>query len=222
MRRSGRACAAFGLLVLLPQLAGALPLISEILYDAVGSDDGQSFVELYAAPGASLDGYVLEGVNGSNGSTTHSLLLSGVVPADGLFVVADGISGGGTSVVDADLVLEFDFQNGPDSVRLLAPDTSVLDAVGYGVFGPGEFFAGEGAPAEDVPAGSSLARWFADVDSDDNALDFGAATPTPGSALLAVPEPSTAALLCIGLGGLGIAGRRRVRSPFGGDPQPSP
>ena len=40
----------------------ALPLISELFYDAVGSDNGQSFVELYGAPGASLEGLVLEGV----------------------------------------------------------------------------------------------------------------------------------------------------------------
>ena len=89
------------------------------------------------------------------------------------------------------------------------------------MFGPGEFFAGEGSPAEDVPAGSSLARHFADVDTGDNALDFGAATPSPGSALLAVPEPSTGALLCAGLGGLGHFGRRRGRRPSGGDPHPS-
>ncbi len=43
--------------------AGASPLISEVYYDAVGSDDGQSFVELYGTPGASLAGLVIEGIN---------------------------------------------------------------------------------------------------------------------------------------------------------------
>ena len=72
-----------------------------------------------------------------------------------------------------------------------APESSVLDALGYGVFAVGEVFAGEGAPAVDPAAGASLARRFADVDTGDNAADFIAlAAPTPGSApLSAVPEP---------------------------------
>ncbi|GAG06044.1 unnamed protein product, partial [marine sediment metagenome] len=189
MQGSGRVRAVLCLFWVFPQVVGAVPLISEVFYDAVGSDDGQSFVEIYGAPGTSLDGYLIEGINGSNGAITHTLTLVGAIPLDGLFVVADGLSGGASSVAEADQVLQFDFQNGPDSVRLLALDTSVLDSLGYGVFGPGEFFGGEGSPAEDVAAGSSLARWFANVDTDDNAADFGAMLPSPGSAPLVVPEP---------------------------------
>jgi hypothetical protein len=205
---------AIGLwLTLAPQVGAALPLISEVFYDAVGSDDGLSFVELYGAPGASLDGLVIEGVNGSNGDITHSLVLTGTMPADGLFVVADDAGGAATLVSGADIVLNFDFQNGPDSVVLRSGD-AVLDAVGYGVFAPGDFFAGEGAAAPDVPAGSSLARRFANVDSGDNLADFVALdVPTPGSAPLApIPEPATAALVWGGLLGLAHARRRRARS----------
>ena len=43
-------------------------MISEFFYDAVGSDDGLSFVELYGTPGASLTGLFVEGVNGANGA----------------------------------------------------------------------------------------------------------------------------------------------------------
>jgi hypothetical protein len=49
---------------------------------------------------------------------------------------------------------------------------SVLDALGYCVFAPGEVNAGEGAPDADPAAGASLARRFADVDTGDNAADF--------------------------------------------------
>lgn len=202
--------ATAGLVVLPHARAAALPLISEVYYDAVGSDDGASFIELWGTPGTDLAGYVLEGINGSNGAVTPSLALAGSIPADGFFVLADGLADGSTLVAQADLILNFDLQNGPDSVQLLAPDTSVLDAVGYGEFAAGEIFAGEGTPTLDPPAGEAVARLFADVDTDQNALDFAAAAPSPGSApLAAVPEPGTAMLLCAGLGGLARCGRRR-------------
>ena len=193
----------------LPSSAAALPLISEVLYDATGSDDGKSFVELYGTPGTLLDGMRLEGVNGAGGAIGPVLALSGAIPADGFFVVADDLAGGPTLVADADLVLNFDFQNGPDSIVLRLSD-AVLDAVGYGVFAPGDVFAGEGSPAADAPADASLARIFADVDTNDNAADFGVlATPTPGAGDLGpVPEPGTALLVGLGLAGLGASGRR--------------
>lgn len=189
--------------------ATALPILSEVLYDASGSDDGSVFVELYGAPGESLDGLFLEGVNGSGGAVTVSVALSGTIPADGVFVVADATVGGVTFVAQADLLASFDFQNGPDSV-LLRSDSAVLDAVGYGVFGAGDVFAGEGEPAPDAPAGSSLARRFADVDTGDNAADFELrAAPTPGTApVFAVPEPGLASLL-VGALLASLSARRR-------------
>jgi hypothetical protein len=93
---------------------------------------------------------------------------------------------------------------------VLRSDSAVLDAVGYGSFGSGDVFAGEGGAAPDAPAGSSLARVFADVDTDDNFADFVVlGTPTPGVADLAtpLPEPGSAALLAAGLVGLAFAGR---------------
>lgn len=196
-------------LVVMAAPAWSLPLLSEVLYDASGSDDGQSFVEIFGEPGSSLDGLVLEGVNGANGAITLSVALTGVIPSDGLFVVADGAAGV-TQVLGADLIANFDFQNGPDSIILRSAD-AVVDALGYGIFDTDPFFAGEGAPAPDVPAGSSLARRFADIDTDDNAADWIALSlPTPGTApRFFVPEPSAATLLGAGLVLLAHGSRRR-------------
>lgn len=193
--------------------ANALPLISEVFYDAVGSDDGQTFVELYGAPGTDLSGLTIEGINGSGGGVTVSIALSGLIPADGIFVLADTFSGGGTAVLEADALAAFDFQNGPDSV-VLRDAAGVIDALGYGVFGGGDVFAGEGVSAPDPAAGSSLARLFANLDTDDNSLDFGVlGMPTPGMAPVQVPEPSTAAMVAVALAGMARLGR--ARSPEG-------
>jgi hypothetical protein len=192
--------------------AQALPILSEVYYDAPGSDDGQSFVELAGLPGTSLEGYVLEGINGSNGAVGPTIVLSGSIGANGLFVVADRMSDGSTMVVGADLLANFDFQNGPDSVVLRAGEL-IADALGYGVFAPSEIFAGEGMAASDVSAGASLARLFANIDTDDNANDFVTlSTPTPGTASFApVPEPTAATALASGtLLLLGLCERRRA------------
>jgi len=183
-------------------------VISELFYDQTGSDNGHSFVEIYGVAGTSLEGLTLEGVNGANGAVGPVIALSGLIPGDGVFVVAD-LDGGTTLVPHYDQLANFDFQNGPDSVVLL-DGTTVLDALGYGVFEVGEIFAGEGGAATDAPAGSSLARRFADLDTDDNAFDFTVlASPTPGEVTLQpVPEPGSGVLGALGLALLGW--RRRA------------
>ncbi len=198
-----RIAGALAALALAATGAHATPLLSEVYYDAVGSDDGASFIEISGTPGLSMTGLVVEGVNGTGGTITHTLNLSGVMPADGIFVLADRLTGGGTLVLDFDQILDFDLQNGPDSI-LLRDASGILDAVGYGSFLATDVFAGEGNPAVDPPAGQSIARVFADVDTGDNAVDFAASAPTPGAAPFAVPEPALSWLVLPGLLGLAV------------------
>jgi len=190
--------------------AQAQTVISEVLYDAAGTDNGNVFVELFGAPGAVLDGLLLEGINGADGSIYRSVVLAGTIPSDGIFVIGDDGGDGASLVSGVDLVREIDFQNGPDSI-VLRDGELVLDALGYGDFSNG-VFAGEGSAAPDVPSGSSLARINPAMDTHNNLLDFMALDlPTPGSVpVSAVPLPPAVMLFLSGILGLaGIARKRR-------------
>lgn len=197
--------------VLAAPRAGAVQ-ISEVLYDATGTDNGKVFVELWGAPGTSLEGFTLEGVNGADGAVGPTLALSGAIPADGFFVVGD-TDGTASQVANVDLTLNFDFQNGPDSVVLRNALGAVLDSLGYGVFAATDVFAGEGNAAPGAAAGQSVARLFADRDTNDNAADFGLLdVPTPGSGPLAAPEPNAALAVALVLCGLTALRRPRADS----------
>ena len=186
----------------------ARTVISEVLYDAAGTDNGNVFVELFGTPGTLLDGLLLEGVNGTDGGVYESVLLAGIIPADGIFVIGDD-SGNGTSLVgQADQIVDVDFQNGPDSI-VLRGSSGVLDALGYGDFSAG-IFAGEGSAAPDAAPGQSLARFNPWFDSDDNLGDFQLLdVPTPGEVpVSAVPVPPAVLLFLSGITGLAGIARR--------------
>ena len=60
-------------------VAQSQTVISEVLYDAAGTDNGNVFVELFGTPGTDLEGLLLEGVNGADGVIYSSIPLSGVI-----------------------------------------------------------------------------------------------------------------------------------------------
>jgi hypothetical protein len=186
-----------------PGLENADLIINEVYPDQPGADDStQTFIELVAPiqgwEDMPLAGYTVHAINGFDG-------LDYIFSANG----ADGISLSGFNLNDAqssdgyvvicNLAAEIslldactvaydgaDLQNGPDNVVLRFGGRQV-DAIGYGTFGSGETFAGEGDSISyfQSDAGTSLGRWplsdsTVDADTDDNYTDFWWWSPTPG------------------------------------------
>ncbi|MGM0557193.1 MAG: lamin tail domain-containing protein [Myxococcota bacterium] len=177
-------------------------VINEIFYDAVGQDlrggstdpNSPVFIELSGPPGLDISGYVIELVNGSNGSVYTTVTL----PADTL------LDGRGFAVLTMDTPDTFlaygvgtyanvyhvlpaygngtdALQNGQDNVVLEDGGGSVVDAVGYGDFsGTQQNFKGEGTWVSSATSGRSLGRAPGASDTDDNAADFQSYYPTPG------------------------------------------
>ena len=152
-------------------------VINELYYDHPGTDTGHEFIELInteIAP-ADISGTTIEFHNGTG--TTWVLVwrapAATVIAADGLFVL-----GGNLVTPLPDAVTTYSLQNGPDAIRLVDANGRVLDTLGYGALDDPLFAETMGAVR--VPAGKSIARALDGVDSDDNSIDFVAATPTPG------------------------------------------
>jgi hypothetical protein len=155
-------------------------VINEVCYDPDGPDGGAEFVELWNAGSVPvvLTGVTLKFANGADSPPEWSVRWRAadtlvVAPGAPLLVADEGWQGPPPAAV-ASLGL----QNGPDALRLVGP-AGELDRVGWGDLDWPEL--SEGDPAEDV-SGQSLARRPDGHDTDDNAVDWRAATPTPGVA----------------------------------------
>lgn len=151
-------------------------LLNEVLYDPPGADGDAEFVELFAlgADTLDLDGIALDFCNGATPGDWRGLWSAppGLRLAPGaLFLIGEAAVAGAQATVTLDL------QNGPDALRLRRGE-QVLDLLGYGAeLDPALY---EAAPAPDA-VGLALARCPDGVDTDQNALDWSAAEPSPGA-----------------------------------------
>lgn len=152
-------------------------VVNELYYDHPGADAGFEFVELLNTGDAdvSIGDLALEFHNGSGTgwNAVARVPPSTVLGAGELFVI------GASSVTPLpDEVVALALQNGPDAIRIVDADGAVLDVVGYGGLDDPDYVEMLGAAP--VTAGTSIARIPDGADTDDNARDFFAATPTPG------------------------------------------
>ncbi|MFT7581863.1 MAG: hypothetical protein ACI9MR_003541 [Myxococcota bacterium] len=164
--------------------------ISEVLYNARG-EDNDVFLEVWGPAGTDLAGFALVGVNGATNQDYRTIQLAGSIPANGYFVVTQ-VSARAELQAAADLVVEnADLQNGPDNLELRFGG-SVVDALGYGNFGPQVSFRGEGTAANGADVAESLARDGQVTDTDNNHADFAIETvPTPGGPPVVRIRPTT-------------------------------
>jgi hypothetical protein len=190
-------------LVSLSATASAQLALSEVFYDATGSDDGFEWIELRNESNTPLElsGFTL-GWGGLD-YLSGAVALSGVVTAGGSFVVGgpESTLDNASPVFDLTVDLESDLQNSgiaADGVALFdAPIEEVtaesvpLAVVIYGAENSSGLIDEAGLPGAvdvaDAPAGSSIERG---VDGEWRVQE----NPTPGAPPQPVPEPSNIAL----------------------------
>ena len=172
------------------------------------------FIELYNNGTVAAD---LTGLSVRYGSATGAVSTGtnniGVLPAfslaPGAFYLISGATAatfGGPALPTADATSNIAAAAGAGKVFLLGTDgTSVLDLVGYGSSSTG----GEGLPAPTLTTTLSAMRTIDGVDTNVNAADFFAGTPTP-KATNSVPEPTTLGLAAVG-SALALRRRRQGR-----------
>jgi hypothetical protein len=208
----------------------AAVLINEIDYDQPGSDTAE-FIELFNSGinPVSLDGYILDLINGSNGSSYNSYDLSGLsISANGYLVLCDNT--GAVANCDRDIDSSGWIQNGGtdgDAIALTFAST-LVDAVTYESIGSylGHYAEGNSFTSDDSNSIiMSIARLPDGFDSDFNAADFGSACITPGSANIGgtgdcsvsvSPVPVPAAVWLFGSGLVGLIGISRRKNSMTG------
>ncbi len=163
-------------------------VINEVLVDPTGTDDGFEFIELYGPAGGSLASWRLRW-SGTDGTVLAVASLTGRIPNNGYFVLADD-TGGSTNVSNADATFALGLQNAGGGIQLITPDGTLADALGYGALtsttDSDDGLALVEADLNDlvsVSEGQSMARSSDSADTGHNNVDFHLnATPSPGEA----------------------------------------
>ncbi len=168
----------------------AVPLISEVYIDA-DDEYNSEFIELYNPGDAPVD---ISGWDIYDGSGVEAEITSGIIPAHGYFLIADGGWSTGKdnpAWPDADLEDEMSLPNTDHGIALRDASDVVVDSFGWGSPGSGEPY--EGTPAPN-PSGEGYSyERHQGQDTDDNTADFFENEPenvNPQSSAQETPTPS--------------------------------
>ncbi|MBI2141657.1 lamin tail domain-containing protein [Candidatus Woesearchaeota archaeon] len=157
-------------------------IISQVLYDPVGSESGGEAVELYnpAASSVNISNWVLA----TETSPTDAIIPNGAAICSGCyFLVADSNwsnARGNSSWPNADFEEAVTLANSDAGVALKDSNGTAVDAVGWG--NPANIGAGlfEGVPSSGSSSGNALVRRIVNgsyLDTNNNSNDFIEATP---------------------------------------------
>jgi hypothetical protein len=164
-----------------PQLCLALDnvVISEVIYDPVATETGGEAVELYNPTNSPINigGYTVK----TESTATDATIPAGtMLAAKTFYLIADA---GWSNLKDnaswpnADHEEAITLANADAGVAIVAPNGTIIDAVGWGnVSGIGAGLY-EGTPAMHVTAGKSLRRTDLNADTDINSADFSESAP---------------------------------------------
>ncbi len=188
------------LFLALPQ-AHAAVVISQVLYDPIGSESGGEAVELRndGSAGVDIGGWVLSTETSASDATIPS---GAVLSAGAVYLVAD--SGWSTAKDNpdwkpADHEETLTLANSNSGIALKDAGGAVIDAVGWGDSAEIKPGLWEGSPASEVESGKALVR---SQDTGDNLADFDSGEPEffGGSAVVIVVNVTNSSLAPFSLG----------------------
>jgi hypothetical protein len=157
-------------------------MISEVFYDAVGSDDGKEFIELYNDNEYPCDISGMTVVDGESSSRPFVFPAESMINAKACIVIAQSREGFYNFLGSYPDFSAFSFilNNSGETVILKKSDGAVIDAVfikgGTEEFRPGESWGSNSQPS--APAGSSVCR--VNVQNTGTYADWIAGPPSPG------------------------------------------
>ena len=180
-------------------------LITEVFFDAEGSDEGKEFVELYNPNNFKIDisGWSIQYL-GPNATSVSEIKRKNfeegneINPKNYFLIGLNGRSGDlswGQALGNSGGTIFLVNNQGPESNITGSDDENIVDRVGYGT---GEGLLSEGTPVslEGFVAGKSIGRkWNSQTqkyqDAGNNSVDFEIQTPTPKSKNQTVEEPGS-------------------------------